>query len=101
MIMILGQIVRELHMDRQILVLLSAPKPEAQQLMEHALKFMVEMRTMLYNWREREGIEIPEYDREEEQKILDRLVSPGKEDQAEPERGAAFDRFAQGFQIER
>lgn len=58
-IMMVGQMVRELHMFRQILVLLSAPKSEAQYLLEHALKPIVEMRKTLLNWRDREGIEIP------------------------------------------
>jgi hypothetical protein len=74
-VMMLGQIVRELHVFRQILIVSSAASNgEAERLMDKALPIIMELRGTLLAWRAREGIEVPEYDHGKEAQLLERLI---------------------------
>ncbi|MGO4855030.1 hypothetical protein [Phaeovulum sp. W22_SRMD_FR3] len=74
-VMMLGQIVRELHVFRQILIVSSAASnEEAERLMDKALPIIMELRGTLLAWRAREGIEVPEYDHGKEAQLLERLI---------------------------
>ncbi|MDH2328633.1 hypothetical protein QCN27_17415 [Cereibacter sp. SYSU M97828] len=71
----LDQIVRELHVFRQILIVASAASNgEAERLMDKALPIIMELRGTLISWRAREGIEVPEYDHSKEAEMLERLI---------------------------
>lgn len=73
-VMMLGQIVRELHVFRQILIVSSATStPEAERLMDKAALAIMELRGTLVAWRAREGIEVPEYEQSKEAELLERL----------------------------
>jgi hypothetical protein len=77
LIMMMGQCVRELDTMRTILVAMRATSPdEAQKLLEYGAYFITKMRGTLDAWRDREGINVPQYDREEEEKVLNDLNAP-------------------------
>ena len=86
-VMMLGQIVRELSVLRQILIVNATPNnAEAERLMDKALPVILEMRGTLLAWRAREGIEVPEYDHGREAQLLERLIhNPAAERIAEKE----------------
>ncbi|MDH2328317.1 hypothetical protein QCN27_15735 [Cereibacter sp. SYSU M97828] len=74
-VMMLGQIVRELHVFRQVLILATANGADhAERLMDKALPIIMELRGTLISWRAREGIEVPEYDHGKEAQMLERLI---------------------------
>lgn len=74
-VMMLGQIVRELHVFRQILIVsTAASNDEAERLMDKALPAIMEMRGTLVAWRAREGIEVPEYEVSRESQALEQLI---------------------------
>jgi hypothetical protein len=74
-IMMLGQIVRELHVFRQIIIVGSATNnAEAERLMDKALPIIMELRGTLLAWRAREGIDVPEYDHGKEADLHERLI---------------------------
>ncbi|TKA96594.1 hypothetical protein FAZ78_10640 [Cereibacter changlensis] len=74
-IMMLGQIVRELHVFRKIMIVSSAASnPEAERLMDKALPIIMELRGTLLAWRAREGIDVPEYDHGKEADLHERLI---------------------------
>lgn len=80
LIMMLGQCVRELKVMRMALVLNNSEGPEeSQQLLKEGVEYIVEMRASLAEWRHREGIKVPEFDRTEEEKILDDLIQRSAE----------------------
>lgn len=74
-VMMLGQIVRELHVFRQVLIMVTATSnDQAERLMDKALPIIMELRGTLISWRAREGIEVPEYDHGKEAEMLERLI---------------------------
>jgi hypothetical protein len=84
LIMMLGQCARELKVMRKALVLNNSEGPEeSQQLLKEGVEYIVELRASLAEWRHREGIKVPEFDRTEEEKILDALIQSSVETRRE------------------
>lgn len=75
LMMTVGQSVRELHVIRRVLIISGATSSEqAERLYDKALPAITELRATLALWRQREGLEIPEFSLEEEERILNQLI---------------------------
>ncbi|MPL92138.1 hypothetical protein SDC9_38235 [bioreactor metagenome] len=75
LVMMSGQLVRELSVIRKLLIVTGATSNEqAERLFDKAEPAIMEMRATLALWRQREGLEIPEFSLEEEGKLLEHLV---------------------------
>lgn len=75
LMMTVGQTVRELHVIRRVLIISGATSSEqAERLYDKALPAITELRATLALWRQREGLEIPEFSLEEEERILNQLI---------------------------
>ncbi|WP_420024770.1 hypothetical protein ACN9JG_22930 (plasmid) [Cereibacter azotoformans] len=75
LMMMTGQMVRELNVIRKILIVSAASNNEqAERLYVKAVPAIMEMRATLAVWREREGLEVPEFSFEQEERILQQLV---------------------------
>lgn len=75
LMMTVGQTVRELHVIRRVLIISGATSSEqAERLYDKALPAINELRATMALWRQREGLEIPEFSLEEEERILNQLI---------------------------
>ncbi|RWR25498.1 hypothetical protein D2T31_21830 [Sinirhodobacter populi] len=75
LMMTVGQTVRELHVIRRVLIISGATSSEqAERLYDKALPAINELRATMALWRQREGLEIPEFSIEEEERILNQLI---------------------------
>lgn len=81
--MTVGQTVREMHVIRRVLIIAGATSTEqAERLYDKALPAINELRATMALWRQREGLEIPEFSLEEEERILNQLIQNPAEDRA-------------------
>lgn len=86
LMMTVGQTVRELHVIRRLLIISGATSSEqAERLYDKALPAITELRATLALWRQREGLEIPEFSLEEEERILNQLIHnpPSEQEKAD------------------
>lgn len=75
LMMTVGQTVREMHVIRRVLIIAGATSSEqAERLYDKALPAINELRATMALWRQREGLEIPEFSIEEEERILNQLI---------------------------
>ncbi|RWR09166.1 hypothetical protein D2T29_20705 [Sinirhodobacter populi] len=75
LMMTVGQTVRELHVIRRVLIIAGATSNEqAERLYDKALPAITELRATMALWRQREGLEIPEFSLEEEDRLLTQLI---------------------------
>ncbi|MCL4068174.1 hypothetical protein M3484_16505 [Pseudomonas sp. GX19020] len=75
LMMTVGQTVRELNVIRRVLIISGATSTEqAERLYDKALPAIMELRATMALWRQREGLEIPEFSLEEEERILSELI---------------------------
>lgn len=87
LMMTVGQTVRELHVIRRVLIISGATSNEqAERLYDKALPAITELRATMALWRQREGLEIPEFSLEEEDRLLSQLI---QNPATERERGEA------------
>ncbi|MFC3058383.1 hypothetical protein [Paenirhodobacter populi] len=107
LMMTVGQTIRELHVIRRVLIISGATSSEqAERLYDKALPAINELRATMALWRQREGLEIPEFSLVEEERILNQLIqNPSTEsdrkDGPEESLGEAlteqFHRLREGF----
>ncbi|WP_323039465.1 hypothetical protein [Gemmobacter sp.] len=107
LMMTVGQTVRELHIIRRILIIAGATSNEqAERLYDKALPAITELRATMALWRQREGLEIPEFSLEEEDRLLNLLIqNPAGERQHDQPAGETlaealteqFHRIREGF----
>lgn len=75
LMMTVGQVVRELSVIRRIMIIAGATSNEqAERLYEKAEPALVELRATMALWRQREGLEIPEFSYDEETRVLDQML---------------------------
>lgn len=83
LMMTVGQTVREMHVIRRVLIIAGATSSEqAERLYDKALPAINELRATMALWRQREGLEIPEFSLEEEERILNQLIQNPADDRA-------------------
>lgn len=83
LMMTVGQTVREMHVIRRVLIIAGATSTEqAERLYDKALPAINELRATMALWRQREGLEIPEFSLEEEERILNQLIQNPADDRA-------------------
>lgn len=81
MLMMTGQLVRELSVIRRLLAVSAAPSNAAsERLLQQAEPAIAELRQTLALWREREGIDVPEYTMEKEEQYLRTLMHSSPDD---------------------
>lgn len=75
LLMMLGQMIREMHILRHVItVAAAADEEEAGWLLENALPSVLELHATVAAWRAREGIDLPEFDRVRDEWALERLI---------------------------
>lgn len=75
LMMTVGQVVRELSVFRKIMIVSGATSnDQAERLYDKALPAIMELRATMALWRQREGLEIPEFDLDEESRLLEQLA---------------------------
>jgi len=75
LMMTVGQVVRELSVFRKIMIISGATSnDQAERLYDKALPAILELRATMALWRQREGLEIPEFDQKEESRMLEELT---------------------------
>lgn len=75
LLMMVGQAVRELRILRHVIIVAAASDAdEAGRLLENAITSVLELRATVAAWRAREGIDLPEFDRDKDEWALERLI---------------------------
>lgn len=75
LLMMLGQMIRELHILRHVIIVAAAAdQEEADRLLENAIPSVLELRATVDAWRAREGIDLPEFSRGKDEWAFERLI---------------------------
>lgn len=105
LLMMLGQIIRELHILRHVIIVAAAAdEEEAGWLLENAIPSVLELHATVAAWRARENIDLPEFDRVRDEWALERLIqnpetlrSQGHGETLGEAFGEQFQRFKEAF----